>query len=73
MNGIGISHSTLFYVQSDVNECQTNNGGCNQTCSNTYGSFECSCGTGYSLAMDGEDCNGSIRISINFFCKIKSK
>ena len=42
----------------DVNECQTSNGGCNQTCTNTYGSFECSCGIGYTLAVDNLDCDG---------------
>ena len=43
---------------SDIDECQTNNGGCNQTCTNTIGSFECSCGTGYTLAPDDLDCDG---------------
>ena len=42
----------------DVDECRTNNGGCNQTCTNTIGSFECSCGTGYNLAPNNLDCNG---------------
>lgn len=41
----------------DVNECNTNNGGCSQTCSNTQGGFTCSCNTGYQLAADGKTCN----------------
>ena len=45
-------------INIDVDECEINNGGCNQTCSNTYGTFECSCDNGYSLAADGLDCNG---------------
>ena len=43
---------------TDVDECQTNNGGCNQTCTNEYGLFECSCDIGYTLALDGLDCDG---------------
>lgn len=38
---------------SDVDECATNNGGCAQVCSNTLGSFSCSCAAGYVLASDG--------------------
>ena len=51
------------YAQSslnftDVDECQTNNGGCAQTCANSDGSFDCSCSTGYTLADDALGCNG---------------
>ncbi|XP_064613090.1 signal peptide, CUB and EGF-like domain-containing protein 2 [Liolophura sinensis] len=38
----------------DVNECNTNNGGCSQTCTNTHGSYRCSCEPGYGLV------NGSL-------------
>jgi len=40
----------------DVNECNTNNGGCAQQCSNSAGSFACSCGTGFQLAQDQRTC-----------------
>ena len=43
---------------SDVNECQASNGGCEQLCTNTEGSFQCSCRTGYSLSSGGTNCNG---------------
>ena len=46
----------LIYI--DVDECSTLNGGCNQTCSNTFGSFECSCSAGYTLAGNVIDCDG---------------
>ena len=42
----------------DVDECSTLNGGCSQMCSNIFGSFECSCGTGYVLAADNANCDG---------------
>ena len=43
---------------TDVNECQTANGGCAQACTDTDASFLCSCGSGYTLAYDGFSCNG---------------
>ena len=46
------------YCYSDINECQTNNGGCGQICNNTDGSFECSCNQGYSLSSDSTNCIG---------------
>ena len=55
-NPVFFKVNSLLYA--DVNECQTSNGGCNQTCTNTDGSFECACKTGYALAEDNLGCNG---------------
>ncbi len=33
----------------DINECATNNGGCNQVCTNTIGGFYCSCRQGFEF------------------------
>ena len=43
---------------SDINECDQNMHGCdsNATCTNTNGSFTCSCNDGYS--GDGMTCSG---------------
>ena len=47
------------FIVPDVNECQNeDNGGCNQTCVNTLGSYECACRTGFRLAADGMHCEG---------------
>ena len=51
---------SLLYLFSDYDECTGNNGGCDQTCSNTVGSFFCSCGDGYMLDVDMTSCNGII-------------
>ena len=51
-------YNVIVIIITDVDECQTSNGGCNQTCTNMFGSFECSCDLGYSLALDGLDCDG---------------
>jgi len=42
----------------DINECQTDNGGCTQTCDNTDGSYQCSCWDGYELTSDYHTCVG---------------
>ena len=55
---------------TDTNECLINQGGCEQTCVNTYGSYFCECNLGYRLHTDGQSCLGKpnswIRITSNF-------
>ena len=41
---------------SDIDECTE--GPCNHTCTNTDGSFTCSCNNGYELDDNGRSCNG---------------
>ncbi|XP_019635892.1 PREDICTED: uncharacterized protein LOC109478668 [Branchiostoma belcheri] len=50
---------TLCEVQvfSDVDECLTENGGCDQFCTNTEGSFQCSCDSGHLLNANGLACD----------------
>ena len=48
----------LISLCADINECSSNNGGCAHTCTNSPGSFQCSCRTGYTLAGNGKSCNG---------------
>ncbi|EDW50863.1 GM14855 [Drosophila sechellia] len=40
----------------DIDECQNRNGGCSHRCSNTEGSFKCSCPPGYKLDSDQKTC-----------------
>ena len=58
--------ATLFW-STDIDECATNNGGCEVTCTNTDGSFECSCDTGYILAPDNLNCDGNV-MRLEFEC-----
>ena len=51
-------YSGMFSCSIDINECETANGGCEQMCSNTIGSFACSCDVGYWLDRNGLNCNG---------------
>ena len=41
-----------------MDECLTDNGGCSQTCTNTDGSYTCSCPDGYTTPDNGVTCNG---------------
>ena len=49
---IVIANSLSLCKILDIDECQTINGGCEHNCSNTEGSFYCSCGDGYQLSND---------------------
>ena len=42
---------------TDIDECATDNGGCAHICTDTDGSFECSCRAGYALDDDGFGCS----------------
>ena len=45
---------------SDINECDSNNGGCDHRCVNEPGSFRCECRTGFDLASNGTTCIGKL-------------
>ncbi|CAH1989044.1 unnamed protein product [Acanthoscelides obtectus] len=40
----------------DINECDTDNGGCSHHCRNFPGSSKCSCPKGYRISSDGRTC-----------------
>ena len=43
----------------DINECFNDNGGCENTCTNTIGSYSCLCQTsGYTLDENKHNCSG---------------
>ena len=47
---------------ADIDECVTGDEGCEQTCTNTDGSFECSCEEGYTLGPDEMSCEGKLHM-----------
>ena len=51
----------LMYVilcLSDYDECMHNNGGCEGSCHNYVGSFQCDCPAGYALNPNNRFCDG---------------
>lgn len=42
----------------DVDECLSDNGGCDHNCTDSDGSYTCSCNNGYQLNSDGHKCDG---------------
>ena len=50
----------------DIDECGVVNGGCNQGCINTQGSFECTCTDGFLLGTDGLTCQGIESSSVKY-------
>ena len=43
---------------SDIDECADDNGGCDDTCINTNGSYSCQCSDGLRLLPDKKSCGG---------------
>ena len=53
-----VKRSPLLYI--DIDECSSGNGlrPCQQTCTNTIGSYNCGCISGYALQSNGYNCSG---------------
>ena len=58
-----VKYTSISFLSIDINECATGDHTCdvNADCSNTNGSFTCSCIIGYS--GDGMTCNGLYNFS----------
>ena len=50
--------SPLFYVISDIDECELQIDNCEQHCINIQGSFKCECRPGYT--KNGTKCQGKV-------------
>ena len=49
---------TCICTFSDANECDFNNGQCEETCMNTIGSYYCHCDVPNTLDVDERSCTG---------------
>ena len=47
-------------IHTDIDECSEGISGCTQLCTNTIGSYRCSCQYGYQLGIDNHTCLGKI-------------
>ena len=59
---IWFSLTCLILPFSDINECQSRNGGCAHQCINTHGSYHCTCRDGFSLRSDKQGCDSKSNI-----------
>ena len=50
----------ILVLLTDIDECSLGTDRCSQSCTNTIGSYTCSCNTGYTLNSDGYTCDGKI-------------
>ena len=67
-----IEKCDTFLFITDVNECETENGGCAHSCFNYEGGFNCSCDVGYVLSANESDCIGKSNIPytcVTFGCE----
>ena len=48
----------MIFLILDIDECLTNKGGCEYSCTNTVGSYICQCKSGFQLDSDGHGCSG---------------
>ena len=44
----GLITIMVCILYTDIDECASDNGGCEQNCHNNNGSYTCSCNTGYA-------------------------
>ena len=66
----GLIHNEIYLIPSylifsDVNECESGNGGCEHHCFNTDGSYHCMCRDGVKLRSDKHRCDGKSTIFFN--------
>lgn len=57
-----------FYDSLDIDECNTENGGCSHTCINFVGGHYCQCHKGYTLQEDKLTCGGKCYMQNLLFC-----
>ena len=63
---------TCHFPWSDIDECVGDTAGCEHSCTNTNGSYYCSCNSGYVLVAGGHMCNGEEVFFYNIFATAKN-
>ena len=61
----------LYCFISDIDECAVDNGGCDESCINTNGSYSCQCNSELQLLSDKKSCGcepEKIKMFITFSC-----
>ena len=55
-----------YFFPTDIDECEQGLDGCDHNCTNTVGSYICTCMDGYELESDNHNCTGMQIINFNF-------
>ena len=61
-NGMSLIMESHNHNFLDINECEEGTSRCDQICTNTDGSYVCSCRSGYYLDADNHTCSGQLMI-----------
>ena len=51
-------HCIILTNHLDIDECEQGSAGCDHNCTNTPGSYFCTCMNGYALESDKHTCTG---------------
>ena len=77
MHDVIISYAFSYFFISDIDECAKDIDSCDQICTNTPGSYNCSCQKGFKLSRDALNCQGNpvlfILVTIIHACWKKKK
>ena len=58
IRNLSVTCLCIYFINVDIDECARNISGCNQNCTNTNGSYFCSCYFGYEIQNDNKTCVG---------------
>lgn len=52
--------TVFLFTAIDIDECLELNGGCQHSCEDTDGAYNCSCYDGFELSPEGHICQGKL-------------
>ena len=52
-----------WLILAEIDECAENSSGCSHGCTNTNGSYICTCPVGYKLMRNQHTCMGELHVS----------
>ena len=58
----------MYLFHSDIDECERGTDGCDHNCTNTDGSYYCTCMDGYILESNNHTCAGDNHNLANLLC-----
>ena len=73
---IDVFRNFCFLFNKDIDECTDATSGCQQICTNSPGSFSCSCVVGHTLKSDNKTCEAPGNLTLKYvtssqFCWFK--